>query len=149
MQHGKLKFSVAQLCPTLYSPVDCSLPGSSVHGISQAKILKLPFPSPGDLSNPGVESYFGREILYHWATWEAPSLLLPFIYLSLIVMLRSYSTSRKFYAIIFLVPSLSVLHSICRLDLIPISFMLFIICLNLLPITSHFISYFSINLLLH
>ena len=31
---------VAQLCPTLCAPVDCSLPGSSVHGISQARILE-------------------------------------------------------------------------------------------------------------
>ena len=30
---------VTKLCPTLCDPVDCSLPGSSVHGISQAKIL--------------------------------------------------------------------------------------------------------------
>ena len=29
---------VAQSCPTLYDPMDCSLPGSSVHGISQARI---------------------------------------------------------------------------------------------------------------
>ena len=28
-----------QLCPTLCDPIDCSLPGSSVHGISQARIL--------------------------------------------------------------------------------------------------------------
>ena len=28
--------SVAQLCPTLCDPMDCSLPGSSVHGILQA-----------------------------------------------------------------------------------------------------------------
>ena len=28
---------VAQLCPTLCNPMDCSLPGSSVHGILQAK----------------------------------------------------------------------------------------------------------------
>ena len=28
-----------QLCPTLYDPVDCSLPGSSVHGILQARTL--------------------------------------------------------------------------------------------------------------
>ena len=33
-------FSVAQSCPTLCDPVDCSPPGSSVHGISQAKILE-------------------------------------------------------------------------------------------------------------
>ena len=31
---------VAQLCPTLYDPMDCSLPGSAVHGILQARILK-------------------------------------------------------------------------------------------------------------
>ena len=32
--------SVTQLCPNLYNPMDCSLPGSSVHGIFQARILK-------------------------------------------------------------------------------------------------------------
>ena len=31
---------VAQSCPTLCNPVDCSLPGSSLHGILQAKILE-------------------------------------------------------------------------------------------------------------
>ena len=30
---------VAQSCPTLCDPVDCSLPGSSVHGILQARVL--------------------------------------------------------------------------------------------------------------
>ena len=33
-------FSIAQSCPTLCSPVACNPPGSSVHGIFQAKILK-------------------------------------------------------------------------------------------------------------
>ena len=38
---GRLKWSeVAQSCPTLCDPVDCSLPGSSVHGILQARILE-------------------------------------------------------------------------------------------------------------
>ena len=32
--------SVAQSCPTLYDPMDCSPPGSSVHGILQARILE-------------------------------------------------------------------------------------------------------------
>ena len=32
--------SVAQLCPILCNPMDCSLPGTSVHGISQAVILE-------------------------------------------------------------------------------------------------------------
>ena len=31
---------VAQSCLTLHNPMDCSLPGSSVHGISQARILE-------------------------------------------------------------------------------------------------------------
>ena len=39
----------AQPCLTLYDPMDDSLPGSSVHGIFQARIL--PFPIPGDLPN--------------------------------------------------------------------------------------------------
>ena len=48
----------AQLGLTLCHPRDCSLPGSSVHGISQAKILKrvgLAFSPPGDLPHPGIE----------------------------------------------------------------------------------------------
>ena len=32
--------SVAQSCPTLCNPIDCSLPGSSVHEILQARILE-------------------------------------------------------------------------------------------------------------
>ena len=31
---------VAQSCPTLHDPMDCSLPGSSVHGIFQARVLE-------------------------------------------------------------------------------------------------------------
>ena len=48
--------SMAQSCPTLCDPMGCSPPGSSVHGISQARILSgLPFPTPGDLHNPGIK----------------------------------------------------------------------------------------------
>ena len=36
----KSKSEVAQLCLTLSDPMDCSLPGSSVHGIFQAKVLE-------------------------------------------------------------------------------------------------------------
>ena len=32
--------SAAQSCPTLFDPVNCSLPGSSVHGILQARTLE-------------------------------------------------------------------------------------------------------------
>ena len=37
-------------------PINCSLPGSSVHGIFPARILELlPFPIPGNLPDPGIE----------------------------------------------------------------------------------------------
>ena len=35
-----MKVLVAQSCPTLWDPMNCSLPGSSAHGIFQARILK-------------------------------------------------------------------------------------------------------------
>ena len=36
--------------------MDCSLKGSSVHGILQATVLEwLPCPPPGDLPDPGIE----------------------------------------------------------------------------------------------
>ena len=61
--------------------MDCSLPGCSVHGIFQARILEgLPFPSPGHHPNPGIEpmspalevkslplSHQGSPIIY-WVT---------------------------------------------------------------------------------
>ena len=34
------KSEVTQSCPTLREPMDCSLPGSSVHGIFQARVLE-------------------------------------------------------------------------------------------------------------
>ena len=48
---------IAKFDPTLCDPMDCSLPGSSVHGISQARNWSgLTFPSLGSLPNPGIES---------------------------------------------------------------------------------------------
>ena len=44
---------VAQLCLTLCDPMDCSPPGSSVHGISQARVLQWVASSPGELPDPG------------------------------------------------------------------------------------------------
>ena len=36
----KSESEVPQLCPTLSDPMDCSLPGSSVHGILQERVLE-------------------------------------------------------------------------------------------------------------
>ena len=44
------KSEIAQSCPTLWDPMDCSLPGSSVHGIFQARVLEwvaIAFSTPG------------------------------------------------------------------------------------------------------
>ena len=65
----------AQSCLTLCNSVDCNPPGSSVHGIFQARILEW----IAVLSSRGSSlprnwthiSCIGRQILYHWATWEA------------------------------------------------------------------------------
>ena len=65
----------AQSCLTLCDPMDCNLPGSSVHGIFQARILEwLPFPPPGDLPNPGIEPRSltsAGGFFTTWATREA------------------------------------------------------------------------------
>ena len=64
-----LKVLVAQSCPTLCNPMDYSPPGSSVHGILQARILEwvvIPF-SRGSFQprnqTQGLPHY--RQILYH------------------------------------------------------------------------------------
>ena len=52
----KVKVLVTQLCPTLCNPMYCSLPGSSVHGLLQARILEWVIMSfSRDLPNPGIE----------------------------------------------------------------------------------------------
>ena len=47
----QIQSEVAQSCPTLCDPIDCSLPGFSVHGIFQARILEwVPIPFSGGSS---------------------------------------------------------------------------------------------------
>ena len=67
----------AQLCPILCDPMDYILPGSLFMEFSkQGYWSGLPFSTPGDLPNPGIEteclcvSCIGRWILYHYVTWE-------------------------------------------------------------------------------
>ena len=46
-----------QLCLILCDPVNCSPPGSSIHGFSRQEYWSgLPCPPPGDLPEPGTES---------------------------------------------------------------------------------------------
>ena len=72
---GKSEGEVAQSCPTLCNPMDCSLPGSSVHGIFQARILEWIAISFSRSSRPRdwtqVSSFVGRCFTV-WATREVP-----------------------------------------------------------------------------
>ena len=58
------------------TPWTCSPPGSSVHGIFQARILEWvaisytrAYSRPRDQTHVSCVSCIGRQILYHWATW--------------------------------------------------------------------------------
>ena len=61
----KSESEVAQSCPTLSDPMDCSLPGSSVHGIFQARVLEW-----GAIA-------FSKDLTYCRATELEPQLLSP------------------------------------------------------------------------
>ena len=68
----------AQLCPTLCDTIDCSPPDSSVHGISQARILgDCHFFLQGILPDPGTEPKslvspaLAGKLFTTSATWEA------------------------------------------------------------------------------
>ena len=68
----------AQLCLVLCSPMDCSPPGSSIHGIFQARILEWVtisfsreiFPTQGWIPSLASPALAGR-FFYHCATLEA------------------------------------------------------------------------------
>ena len=55
----KSESEVIQSCPTLSDPMDCTLPGSSVHGIFQARVLEwgaIAFSIQGHTSNNKIRS---------------------------------------------------------------------------------------------
>ena len=73
---AKLLFSRSSHVRLSCDPVDCSRPGSSVHWISQARILEWVaisssrgFSWPRDRTHVFCVSCIVRWILYHWATW--------------------------------------------------------------------------------
>ena len=73
-------------------PMDCGPPGSSVYGILQARILEwvvIPFSrgssQPRDWTRVSCISCIVSWILYHWASWEFPSLALPVYFFPLLL----------------------------------------------------------------
>ena len=66
-----MRAKLLQLCLILCDPMNCSLPGSSGHGIHQASILECV--APGDLPRPGIEStspplQADSLLLSHWGS---------------------------------------------------------------------------------
>ena len=65
---------VTKSCLTLCDPMDCSLPGSSVHGISQSRILEwVALSSSRESSSPRGQTHIsciGRQIRYHFSHKE-------------------------------------------------------------------------------
>ena len=78
-QHKKVSSECMCVCSIMsdsLQPMDCSLPGSSTHGILQTRTLEWVAISfsrgsswPRDWSSI---SCIGQQILYHWDTWEPP-----------------------------------------------------------------------------
>ena len=76
----KVKVSVAQSCPALCDPMDCSPPGTSVHGILQAIVLEwVAMPSSRGSYRPKDQTWVscvGRQILYHLSHQGSPEISL-------------------------------------------------------------------------
>ena len=92
----KSQSEVAQLCPTLSDPMDCSLPDSSIHGIFQARVLEwgaIAFSdSPRQSPNYFVSmDLLVLDILYKWNQNTWPLCLIPFTYHDVI---KVYSCSK-------------------------------------------------------
>ena len=74
----KVKVLVAQSCLTLCNPMDCSPPGTSVHGVLQARILEwvaVPFSRWSSQSRDQTWLFcIGRRVLYHLSYRGSPPL---------------------------------------------------------------------------
>ena len=70
-----MKESINHLCPTLCDPLDCRLPGSSVHGILQARVLEwvaISYSRGSSWPMDGSQvSYIAGRFFTFWATGEA------------------------------------------------------------------------------
>ena len=99
---------VAQLCPTLCDPMDCSPPGSSVHGILQSRILEwVAMPSSRGSSQPRdwtqVSCIAGKFFTTEPAREAPPSSLLLTKYQMILLWLLSSSLEMDKIDKIFLV----------------------------------------------
>ena len=72
LQCMKVKNEVIQSCPTLSDPMDCSLPGSSIHGIFQARVLEWVA-----IAFSEVHLYMGfKKNVYYTVLWASQVVLM-------------------------------------------------------------------------
>ena len=92
-----LAYKLFQLCPTVCDALDCTPPGSSVHGILQARVLIwVAMPSSEDLPDPGIEP----------GSLVSPALARVFFYCSCHLGSPSYFHSVQFSSVTQLCPTL-------------------------------------------
>ena len=119
--HGKLRLCLyysllcvhaksLQLCPVLCSPMDCNPPGSSIHGILQARILEwVAMPSSRGFSPSRDRSWafyvscIDRCVLDHWCCLRSPYSLADHDYFSY-----------KFHSLNFLILTISLKYSFIK-----------------------------------
>ena len=103
----KVKSEVSQSCPTLSNPIDCSPPGSSVHGIFQARLLEwgatafsrgFSYMIPKQLDAKWKKQPWIQELWLHdpvkW--WKHPNAFF-FFFLSLLCSLWNFSSPTKYW----------------------------------------------------
>ena len=112
---------VTQLCPALCDPMDCSLPGSSVHGILQAKTLEwvaTPFfrgsSQPGDWTQVTcIASRFFHHLSHQRSPVLVTALSTELMLLHLNIKLRSISDALGIPATLHIISCLWMLSNIC------------------------------------
>ena len=112
-----MKVKVAQSCLTLFDPMDCSPPGSSVHGTVQAGVLEwvaVPFSRGSSQSRDWIEvSCIAGSFSVNWATKESIKESMAFHWLSPCQVRRGdfllpveLCCSHRAWALLFLVSQL-------------------------------------------
>ena len=104
---GKSESEVAQSCPTLRGPMDCSLPGSSAHGIFQARVLEwgaVAFSIPLSTWN---KRFLGLSwklwISHHDLGWESTDLNLLFLFLLALKGSQKDSSHNRVFIVVIII----------------------------------------------
>ena len=93
--YAYVKVLVAQSCPTLLDPMDCSPPGSLSRGFSKLEYRSgLPCPTPGDLHDLGIKPASAALADGHFTT-QPPRRLVPYSRFSLRIKSLDQTSAQK------------------------------------------------------